>query len=241
MATDGLTGDSPAERSRRPAYREGFAEPNFSSPATAVSLLVTTTDDEVEKFLVHKEYACAHSPILRAAFDGPWKEGRDQEFRLTSTTTRAARLLCRWLYSETHELNLVQLKPAECPTDEESLEEDLTLAETWVLADFLRIPRLQNDIVDYMNRIAADLDRPPSSAVYEYIYENTAEYSALRKAIVILVVAVMDGFCIRRDADDYPKDMLVDIVETMGNMRKPILSYQNILKAYPQAHVPEDK
>lgn len=169
-------------------------------------------------------------------------EGRTRpRIYLTSTTTRATRLLFRWLYSETHELNLVQLQPYECPTDEQSLEEDFTLVETWVLADFLCIPRLQNDIVDYMNQIAADLDQPPSSAVYEYIYENTLEHSALRKAIVVLVVAVMDHFCIRKDADDHPKDMLVDIVETMGNMKKPIVSYQNILKQYPQAYVSKDK
>ncbi|KAF8851450.1 hypothetical protein BDZ45DRAFT_766734, partial [Acephala macrosclerotiorum] len=142
------------------------------------------------------------------------------------------------LYAE--DLKLHQLRSNDEPTVEQCKEEDFSLVELWLLADYLYIPRLQNCVVNYMNEIAAELDRPPSSAIYKFVYDNTPSDSPLRKAIVILSVAAWKGNPIRNNIADYPAEMTTDILTRFADMRDPI-TYENVLRHFEkEAYVPEE-
>ncbi|CZR51142.1 uncharacterized protein PAC_01017 [Phialocephala subalpina] len=196
--------------------------------STQMVILVAKDEDTETKFVVHEDFACQCCPKLRAAFNSEFIEAQTKPYKSSETTATIMEILVELIYTQL--ITVTQL---------ENKDSDRAEAMGLVLADFLGIPRLQNDIVDYMNAIAAKLDRSPPSAIYKYVYKNTPEHSALRNAIVILVVAVMDDYVMRKDAEDYPKEMLVDM-ETMANMKKPADSYQNILESYPQAYVDEN-
>jgi hypothetical protein len=55
------------------------------SPEAIVTFLIGPGDSP-KKFIVHKEHACHHSPILNAAFNGNFVEGQTQTYRIEDTS-----------------------------------------------------------------------------------------------------------------------------------------------------------
>lgn len=49
---------------------------------------------------VHKEFAIYHSPVLKAAFNSNFIEGKTQEYGLHDINEEVARLLTTWLYTQ---------------------------------------------------------------------------------------------------------------------------------------------
>ena len=119
------------------------------------------------KFIVHKAFACHHSPALKAAFTNKrFVEGRTQTYKLEDVQVATFEQFVNWLYSKKLEIN------------EE--DPDLTLTKLWVLADKFLIPGLQNDTVRkldaYYKEDAITLD----AETLHYVYKHTAENSPLR-------------------------------------------------------------
>jgi len=52
-------------------------------------------EDGEEDFLVHKDFACSYSPILKAAFNSIFFEGQTQSYRLNDNPTDAFRMLVK--------------------------------------------------------------------------------------------------------------------------------------------------
>jgi hypothetical protein len=54
--------------------------------------------EEAESFLIHKDFACHYSPVLKAALNSDFVEGQTQSYRLDEENGEAVRLLihCKW-------------------------------------------------------------------------------------------------------------------------------------------------
>lgn len=53
-----------------------------------------------EPFLVHKDFACHYSPVLRAAFNSSFIEGETQTYDLDDVEEETVRLLVHWIYTQ---------------------------------------------------------------------------------------------------------------------------------------------
>ncbi|TVY35533.1 hypothetical protein LOCC1_G005521 [Lachnellula occidentalis] len=176
-------------------------EPGFWKPQELVTLKVHATS---EAFAVHKEFACHHSPVFNAAFNGPFIEGQTQVYKLEDTTPRAARLLVYWLYTQNVDLTLPSY-------DESALKaQGNALAELWVLADFLLIPRLQNAVLSAIVSV-----RRSHHSLYmgswEYVCAHTAPDSAIRRLLAHQVAFYLDADVFEAKKGEMGKELLGDI------------------------------
>ncbi|KAH7363880.1 hypothetical protein BKA65DRAFT_388657, partial [Rhexocercosporidium sp. MPI-PUGE-AT-0058] len=70
-----------------------------SNPASIITLKVGK-DESVKEFIVHKDYACHFSPVLKAAFNSSFLEGQTQVYQLKDTHEGVVTMLVHWLYHQ---------------------------------------------------------------------------------------------------------------------------------------------
>ncbi|TVY36386.1 hypothetical protein LSUB1_G004769, partial [Lachnellula subtilissima] len=176
-------------------------EPGFWKPQELVTLKVQNTS---EAFVVHKEFACHHSPVFNAAFNGPFVEGQTQVYGLEDTTTRAVRLLVYWLYTQKVDLTL--------PNDDHSAlkAQASSLAELWVLADFLLIPRLQNAVLGAIVSVRRE-HHSLYMGCWGYVCAHTAPDSAIRRLLAHQVAFYLDADVFEAKRGEMGKELLGDI------------------------------
>ncbi|KAH9215323.1 hypothetical protein DL95DRAFT_247029, partial [Leptodontidium sp. 2 PMI_412] len=123
------------------------------------------------KFITHMEFACKHSEVLKAAFDGPFIEGKTGVYNLEDVNPETFRLFAEYLYS-----GKTTLLHHNC------VDQDLTLVQLWVLADRFLVRTLQNQVVIHMERIRQSCGemRP---GCWDYVYDNTTLGSPLRALV----------------------------------------------------------
>lgn len=95
--------------------------------------LIASDDPDNTRYLVHEEYACFYSPVLKIRFSGDVPTGEMQTFVLDGCHQNVLRLLVQWIYRQ-----------EVCSTSSDDYYRDLM--ELWILADKLGIPRLQNHV-----------------------------------------------------------------------------------------------
>ncbi|TVY73307.1 hypothetical protein LSUE1_G005520 [Lachnellula suecica] len=173
-----------------------------STPDELVTLKV---GPNAKSFVVHKQFACDASPVLKAAFTGEFEEGLTQTYALEETTKEVGRLLACWLYTRK-----VDSKQIEDPSLKE--EEDIILVELWVLADELLISDLQNDVIRqlYDNANSDGQGRPIATNCLKYAYQATAKDSKLRHFLVDLVASLMWSDSFSSCAEDFPRQFLLE-------------------------------
>jgi hypothetical protein len=116
--------------------------------------------------------------------------------------------------------------------------EDESLVELWVLADKLKVPKLQNAAIDSMERIRLLSGKIPSSYILNYAYQCTTENSPLRK-YVLAVCALVGNEQFSMFAMDFSHELLIELAyffkerESMGVRDKQIVM--------EKFHVPETK
>ncbi|KAE9374854.1 hypothetical protein N431DRAFT_372796, partial [Stipitochalara longipes BDJ] len=176
----------------------GRRAPHFSAPNEMVTFLIGKAGSE-EPFSVHKEFACYYSPVLKAAFDSSFIEGQTQIYRLEDVNSIAFRLFVQWLYSQ--KIDLIQndsengnetifqkarIHAVPVPLIKAWRDQDLDLAQLWVIGDRLLIPRLQNAVMMAWHSLWTDpdTDRHCSTKWVRYAYEHTCEGSPLRNLAV---------------------------------------------------------
>ncbi|KAH6709055.1 hypothetical protein BKA61DRAFT_489554, partial [Leptodontidium sp. MPI-SDFR-AT-0119] len=177
-----------------------------SNPKSLVTFLVGPGSTE---FLIHKEVVWLHSDILSAAFNSGFTEDQTQTYRLEDTSEGTFRLFMQWLYCQNFKIiqGPEHIYPENCPLE---WAEDTALVELWVLADKFVIPRLQNFIIDTMQKIFEYSNYIPVHT-FHYLYINTAMDSLLRRYIVRLCVVFAHKSLYDKFYQYFPHDMLVDI------------------------------
>jgi hypothetical protein len=169
----------------------------------------------LKSFLVHKDFVCFYSPVLKVAFSSEYIEGQTQTYRLEDTTEDVVRLLVHWLY--TRKLDIHQLDELKDLGDIAKKEEK-SLAKLWVLADDLDIPKLQNDIICLMEELRVHTGWIPTSTI-PFVWENTQTTSPLRRYLLDRCTFDLDESWLRWSPSHSPKEMLLELATNLLAMR----------------------
>ncbi|TVY35538.1 hypothetical protein LOCC1_G005519 [Lachnellula occidentalis] len=160
------------------------------------------------KFVVHKEFACYHSPVLKAALNSDFIEGQTHTYTLEDSGETTGRLFVHWLYFQ----ELLDHDDWE-PKEEKGI--NLILIQLHMLADKLLIPLLQNSIIPVTHQ---HVHQNELQLLYtlEYVYEETEAGSLLRRFILHLCACYMAPSTYSNFANDVPKEMLLELAAAYG-------------------------
>ncbi|KAE9381289.1 hypothetical protein N431DRAFT_505713 [Stipitochalara longipes BDJ] len=176
-------------------------------------LITLYAGNSAQKFIVHKEFACFYSPVLKAASNSEFVEGQTQTYRLHDTTERAVCLLSDWIYTQTLDItqfaNHSGLK--DNPDRQAVISQDKSLVELWVLAKKLLIPSLQNLVVTELYDLRKKT-RSTATLCIKYVYENTCEGSPLRLLMVDMCASQLAPSEFTRIRQALPDEMLIHLV-----------------------------
>jgi hypothetical protein len=174
-------------------------------PDAFVTFLIGSNEN---KFIVHKEFACHYSPVLKAAFNSQFIEGQTQTYRLEDTTEGTFRLFVQWLYYQ--QLELLQLQDGNVD-DNLVIDEDESLFGLWILADKLGAPHLQNLAIESMEKIYYKTEGLATSHLH-YIYDNTSAGSLLRKYMVDQCRESLWSESYMDCRHEFPHEFLIELV-----------------------------
>lgn len=172
--------------------------------------------EETVEIIVHKQVACHRSPVLRAAFNGPYIEGQEQSYYLEGVTERTAQFLVQWLYTEKLVIDRLKDDWVDSDVNRGEAREDYDLMDLWILGDFLQMPALQNYTIKAVERIRIKTDYIPASC-YDSgstLFESTAKDSKLRQFFCHQVVVGTNQY--REFTEDAPHEMLLDVLYLLG-------------------------
>jgi hypothetical protein len=209
-------------------YQHPLFHPLFTYTKRDTEQLVTFIigKGEISKtFIIHKAVACAHSPVLLAAFNGPFIEGQTQTYRLEDTSPSVFPFLVQWMYTQrikllTHIEESGESRGSSDPGpghDEICRKQDTLFVDLWVLGDQLLMDGLQNYIMRQMQRVG-HVCGVMAADIYHSIYAQTSSDSPLRRLIVDQCIWMGSG-C-EELSEYYPHEMLVDLVKKLrkGNV-----------------------
>ncbi|KAG4443029.1 hypothetical protein IFR05_001483 [Cadophora sp. M221] len=154
--------------------------------------------------------------VLKAAFNGPFIEGKTGVYKLEDVNPETFRLFAEHLYSGKitllhHNVNPVGNHGKVYNHTNECAEQDLTLAQLWVLADRFLVRTLQNQVVVHMERIRQPCGKT-GTACWDYVYGNTSPGSRLR-ALIAEQCAWSETFD-WGDSQQVPQNLLKDIISS---------------------------
>lgn len=145
--------------------------------------LIAGTTFGASSFIVHKNYATYHSPVLRAALNSDFIEGQSQAYTFEDDFDREViNLLANWFYTEQIYFGGVKLDSSQA-SDGTQLTEAGCIVKLWILADKLLMPRLQNMAMDELSEYILD-ETTFSPELLSWVYDNTAPESPLRQYLV---------------------------------------------------------
>ncbi|KAF4629915.1 hypothetical protein G7Y89_g8235 [Cudoniella acicularis] len=202
--------------------------PRFLSPTELVTFHVGP-EEEVETFIVHKEFACDNSPVLNAAFNGSFVEGQTQTYRIDKDfSIDSFRLLVTWFYSQKLQLDFQRrcyrfediVELADLPKEEAfgKLEvHDMALIQLWVLADRLLIPKIQDMVMLELLKIKYGPIRVATTNWINYAYQHTAEQSPLRRLALAHCADRWSDYGLENCPECFPHQLLIEIVTLISN------------------------
>jgi hypothetical protein len=205
------------------------------------------------------EFACYYSPVLNAAFKGPFIEGQTQTYNLEDIDTTAFRMLVHWLYTQNLDLTLEELEkppamgdtvtPTNQPSPKYLAEEEdqipesvsaheLHLVQLWVIADRLLIPALQNAAIETLVRFwGVNDERIHGFGWIDYAYEHTQPLSPLRRLAVDTFAYVTEGYAWLKFKDNahlLPKEFLVDLAVVLNeNIQAAEMNGSQRISSFP--------
>ncbi|TVY24086.1 hypothetical protein LHYA1_G006974 [Lachnellula hyalina] len=174
--------------------------PSFRNPT---ELITVEFGPEKIRFVVHKEFACYHSPVLKAALNSNFIEGQTQTYTLRDPRETTGRVFVHWLYSQ-------QLLDYNDWEPKSSQDKHLILIQLHMLADKLLIPRLQNAIIQLMHQHIRE-HKLVLRRTLKYVYKETETGSLLRRFILHLCACYMPRMVYSEFPDDVPKEMLLEL------------------------------
>ncbi|KAF8854628.1 hypothetical protein BDZ45DRAFT_693271 [Acephala macrosclerotiorum] len=221
------------------SQKKGDSRPTFSAPRDVVTFYVTGNGEE-QKFVIHREYACHYSPVLKAAFNSNFIEGRTGEYKLDDTTHGAFSLLTHWIYHQ--KLDLKHLDPEFDQTLNDNIailsSEELNLFNLWIPADKLCIAQLQNYVVDCIKETGNSCVRLFSCSALTYVYEKTGSDSRLRKLLVILLAACLLPTVAQRNTVHYPTKLMIELMVFMMKRAGDTVDVDQLSAVKNECYVP---
>jgi hypothetical protein len=192
--------------------------------------------------MVHKEVPCLYCPVFEAAFKSDFIEGQTQTYKLEDITVDAFQYVVYWFYSQ--KLKTCVVSPAEIQISVADLANQLSieivddggikattmsysriieiikerywsLCRVWVLADRLQIPRLQNLVIDELNRMRDEWSIVCSSIV-NLVYDTNQlavpKGAALREFVLQTIRKFAHSRLMEKFPEFFPQEMLLELV-----------------------------
>lgn len=131
-------------------------------------------------------------------------------YRLGNVSEGAFRLLVRWLYSQ--DIQLIQLRDDEVKEDDTTNNENMCLVQLWIFAESLKLPKLQNLIIDTLECIGGKHAFVPDNVI-PYVYKNTKPGSALREYFIDCCTFIIDRSAFQKAPQNFPKEMLLELAD----------------------------
>ncbi|KAI9876317.1 MAG: hypothetical protein M1830_006774 [Pleopsidium flavum] len=177
------------------------------------SIVTVYVGPKKAKFDVHQGLICHYSSYFKAALSGSFKESKKGIVDLEDETEQTFKLFYLWLYSQKLVVEVSR-----------EYEAWLRLAELYVFGDKRGVPKLKNRIIDTMVAWNAQLDVVPLPLNF-LVYDNTPEFSPLRKLLVDFVAWGMDVLDAKTFAStqEYSKEFLIDLVRAIEKRPSPRL------------------
>ncbi|KAL2074339.1 hypothetical protein VTL71DRAFT_8117 [Oculimacula yallundae] len=193
--------------------------PTFSDRLTMVTIDFSSGFQQ-SQFLVYKEFACYHSPVIRAAIQGSTNVGHAKiGFKRELGSTMMFGSVLEWMY--TGQLG-------------KDVKVSLELScDLWFLAEKLSMAPLQNYIAEQILKHGTstnmfDFDRV--HARLATIYDDTLPKSPLRRLIVDLCAFETEDITWFLDSDEgniqeeIPKDFIFDVLVALKRDRQATLA-----------------
>lgn len=178
--------------------------------------------NNLKKFVLHKSFACFHSPVLHQAFSGPSLESQTQIYTIDDFDfPDAFGAIMDWMYTERSSGFLDAMEMAEVEAEGGARLLPNYLYIIWVLADRLLMPKLQNRIMDVVYDHEFCRNETPG---IPWVYKNTTPGSKLRRFVIYRIA---DDRYSQRDRESLqilPTECLVDWALSSAHFAKPGLS-----------------
>ena len=150
--------------------------------------------------MLYKSFVCHYSPVLKAAFNSGFVEGKTQTYNLESTTEDAFVLFSEWIYAQR----------IEDDGDGSRGVTGASLADLWILAEQLLIPRLQNVAIDMTEHLAQTRNKLWLSHLQK-VWDNTSTDSPLRRFFIHHCAWSLDKNMFIIHAEAFPREMLLSL------------------------------
>ncbi|KAK4692922.1 hypothetical protein P7C71_g4377, partial [Lecanoromycetidae sp. Uapishka_2] len=215
-----------------------------------VAVVTLLVGIEKALFNVHEELLFNASPVFKAALSGRFSEANTRSMELPDDDVDTVERMVQWIYTKHLSLTAVT-------SDVTSSECYWQLAHLNTLADKYDITALKNAIIDKMFELYLSLKRnpnvgkPPQPLLIQYIYSNTTETSAFRKALVAWYDCGgvnMDWYkrpAARRlliELPEFATDLAIAFALKLAfNEKNPFLSSSSDLHEKPTEKVNKDK
>lgn len=95
----------------------------------------------------------------------------------------------------------------------------MALNEVWVLAEKMSMPLLQNVAIEKIEKISNRMDSIATRTL-QYVCDNTADDSLLRRYYVTTIANQLDSFNFRNDPSRFPHAILIDIAMLQADRRE---------------------
>lgn len=174
-------------------------------------------------FYVYKELVCRDSSFFRAALTGSFAESQQQKVSLPEDEVSVFKVYQTWL-------NAQELRYT---FDHEDWW--LHLSKLWIFADRMCAYQFSNKIVDAFFKVFFDnteLDFATPKVV-NYVYENTASHSALRRIFVRFYLQLAYRTI---DLRSYPQEFLATVLRKLTADK----GYERYFKATQSAIINKD-
>lgn len=136
-------------------------------------------------------------------------EDKTQIYKLDDTTTGAFEYLVEWLYSQHFSKDIDS-------GDIMAIHAGFKhLIELWVLAEKLLIPALQNAVILEIAARMKSTSITPTTCL-NYVYENTAKDSQLRRFVVRLCAWELSHSWLDKYPAQFPKELLIEMVQMLS-------------------------
>lgn len=159
--------------------------------------------------MVHKDFACYYSPVLKAAFNSDFLEGQTQTYTIEDCKALTIKFLVEWIYTQQISFDAIERTTA-------GKENHLALVGLWILAEKFLIPQLQNHVIRKVYELNHEANTIPLHCL-NYVWENTPPGSPLRLFLLHLFASRARIDLYSKCPDSYPKEMLADIIKLIGN------------------------
>ncbi|TVY89195.1 Kelch-like protein, partial [Lachnellula willkommii] len=173
-----------------------------------------------QKFIIHKDLICHHSPFFRSAFNSRFMEGETQAMTLEDVDPAMFGAVVNWLYTQ---------KIEEMQQDEDghvvAIREGrlVLLGKLWMLGQRFMMPGFQNKVMSRLRSKVVLCGANDLRQFANYAWESNSDL--LRRFAVDRFATMTEEKMFSDVVDDLPPGLLADIAKKMKHYYCSLATY----------------